>query len=57
MNVKARACQFQRRRVQEQTKQMDANEFFNLLTSPELFDVLASQMADKRVMAAYDPSD
>jgi Transposase DDE domain. len=56
MNVKARACQFQRRRAQEQTKQMDTNEFFNLLTSPELFDVLERHLPEHRERR-YPPTE
>lgn len=56
MNVKARACQFQRRRIQEQTKQMDANEFFNLLTSTELFDVLEQHLPEHRERR-YPPTE
>ena len=48
MHANARAHQFQRRRVQERAKLMDSHEFFNLLTSAELFDVLEQHLPERR---------
>lgn len=48
MNASAKPCQIQRKRIQQQAGQMDAYEFFNLLTSPELFDVLEKNLPTHR---------
>lgn len=56
MNASAKPCQIQRKRVQQQAVQMDAYEFFNLLTSPELFDVLEQQLPAHRERR-YPPTE
>ncbi len=44
MNASAKLCQIQRQRVQKQSGGMGSFEFFNLLTTPDLFGVLEAHL-------------
>lgn len=56
MNASAKLCQIQRQRVQKQSGEMSSFEFFNLLTAPELFDVLEAHLPEHRERQ-YPPTE
>lgn len=48
MNASAKLCQIQCQRIQKQSGEMGSFELFNLLTAPELFDVLEAHLPEHR---------
>lgn len=56
MNASAKTRQIQRQRIQQHAGQMEAYEFFNLLTSPELLDVVEQQLPEHRERR-YPPTE
>lgn len=48
MHASAKSCQYQRARTQEKRRQMNSNEFFKLLTGPELFAVVEDNLPEYR---------
>lgn len=56
MNASAKLCQIQRQRVQKQSGKMNSYEFFNLLKSPDLFDVLEAHLPAHRERQ-YPPTE
>ena len=48
MNASAKLCQIQCQRIQKKSGEMGSFELFNLLTAPELFDVLEAHLPEHR---------
>jgi hypothetical protein len=56
MNASVKLRQIQRQRIQQHAGQIDAYEFFNLLTSPELLDIVEQQLPEHRERR-YPPTE